>query len=214
MRSHPGRRLFPKGESKMRIIRGLSRWTLWLLLVATFLSWSASMCMAQTSGAAITGRVIDPKGNVVPNATVVAKNVDTGIDRTAKSTPEGVYRFDSLPPGFYDISVEVEGFARALAKAVKLQVGEVKDVNFSLSIGAVTETVTVTAALPLVQTTKTDSSSLIDDKQVAVLPTTTAFAVGGTAGVTGISNDWAGLAASVPGVKYDFISIVTDLVGP
>ncbi len=198
----------------MRIIRRLCHWTLWLLLVATFLSWSASMCMAQISGATITGRVIDPKGNVVPDATVVAKNVDTGIERTAKSTSEGLYRFDGLPPGFYDLSVEVAGFAKALAKAVKLQVGEVKDVNFTLSIGAVTETVTVTAALPLVQTTKTDSSSLLDAKQVAVLPTTTAFTVGGTAGVTGISNDWAGLAASVPGVKYDFTSILTDLVGP
>jgi len=170
--------------------------------------------MAQIAGATLTGRVLDPKGNAVLGASVVAKNVDTGIERSTKSTSEGLYRFDSLPPGLYDLSVEVSGFAKALAKAVKLQVGEVKDVNITLSIGAVTETVTVTGTLPLVETTKTDSSSLLDDKQVAVLPTTTAFSVGGTAGVTGISNDYAGLAATAPGVKYDFTSILTDLIGP
>src|SRR5881394_3698809 len=79
-------------------------------------------------------------GAVVPGATVVAKNVDTGISRTTRSTSEGLYRFDNLPPGVYDVSVEAQGFAKGEAKSVKLQVGEQRDLNFNLVVTGTTAT--------------------------------------------------------------------------
>lgn len=66
----------------------------------------------------------------------------------------------------------------------------------------------------MVEATKTDASTVIDDKSVASLPTTTVLSIGGTAGVNGISNDYAALATTAPGVKYDFSSDSTDLIGP
>ncbi|MGH9761627.1 MAG: hypothetical protein ACREDR_33285, partial [Blastocatellia bacterium] len=119
-----------------------------------------------------------------------------------------MFRFDSLNPGVYDVAVEASGFQKALARAVKLQIGERRDVNFSMLIAGASEQVEITAT-PLVETTKTDVSSVVDDKQVATLPTTTSFN-----GIGGVSNDYAGLAVLAPGVKYDFTSVSSDLVGP
>src|SRR6185295_15626513 len=119
---------------------------------------------AQTATATIVGTLVDPQGAVVASATVVARNVDTGIERTTKSTSEGLYRFDGLPPGVYDVRVEAQGFGKSEIKGVKLQVGEQRDVNFGLSVTGKSEIVDVSAASPLVETAKTDVSSVIDDK--------------------------------------------------
>jgi hypothetical protein len=180
---------------------------LWAGLVATFLF--SGLCFAQAGSASVTGLVTDPQGARVPNAKVIARKVDTGIERITQSTSDGLYRFDALEPGIYDFRVEQQGFNTAEAKAVKLQVGEQRDVNFTLGVSGTAEKVTITAAAPLVETTKTDVSSVIDDKDVATLPTTTAFN-----SVGGISNDYAGLATLAPGVKYDLSNNSSDLIAP
>jgi Carboxypeptidase regulatory-like domain/TonB dependent receptor len=187
----------------------MRRRTMRLLMLTAILMSLLTVSIAQTATATIVGTVLDPQGAVVSNANVVARNVDTGIERTTKSTSEGLYRFGNLPPGVYDVRVDAQGFSRAEAKAVKLQVGEQRDVNFSLLVTGATATVTVTGAEPLVETGKTDVSSVIDSKQVATLPTTTSFN-----GIGGVANDYAGLATIAPGVKYDFTSISSDLIGP
>jgi hypothetical protein len=180
-----------------------------LLMLAAMLTSSIAVSYAQTATATIVGTVLDPQGGVVANATVVARNVDTGIERTTQSTSEGLYRFGNLPPGVYDVSVDAKGFSKAAAKAVKLQVGEQRDVNFALVVSGASATVDVTASDALVETGKTDVSNVIDSKQVATLPTTTSFN-----GIGGVANDYAGLASIAPGVKYDFTTVSSDLIGP
>jgi Carboxypeptidase regulatory-like domain/TonB dependent receptor len=180
-----------------------------LLMLTAVLVSVLAVGYAQTATATIVGTVLDPQGAVLPNANVVARNVDTGIERTTKSTSEGLYRFGNLPPGVYDVSAEAQGFTKAEAKAVRLQVGEQRDVNFNMVVSGTTATVNITSADPLVETTKTDVSSVIDSKQVATLPTTTSFG-----GLGGAANDYQGLATIAPGVKYDFTTISSDLIGP
>jgi carboxypeptidase family protein/TonB-dependent receptor-like protein len=180
-----------------------------LLMLAALLTSSMAVSYAQTATATIVGTVLDPQGGVVANATVVARNVDTGIERTTQSTSEGLYRFGNLAPGVYDVRVDAQGFSKAEAKAVRLQVGEQRDVNFALVVPGTTATVDITATDALVETGKTDVSSVIDSKQVATLPTTTSFN-----GIGGVANDYAGLATIAPGVKYDLTTISSDLIGP
>ena len=188
----------------------MTRRVLSLLLTLALVSVFPVMSgYAQTATATIVGTVVDSQGAVVANADVTARNVDTGIERTTKSTSEGLYRFGNLPPGVYDLRVETQGFAKAEAKAVKLQVGEQRDVNFGLVVTGSTATVDITAGDALVETSKTDVSSVIDSKQVATLPTTTSFN-----GIGGVANDYAGLATIAPGVKYDFTTVSSDLTGP
>src|SRR5882724_3004175 len=161
------------GQSKGDIMIRSIVYTLGLL---TALLLSSVVGYAQSaSTATIIGTVGDPKGAVVKDATVVAKNVDTGIERTTTTSSDGLYRFDSLPPGNYDVRVDSAGFASAKAENVKLQVGERRDINFSLQVGSATGQVTITSEMPLVETTKTDVSTVVTDRQVATLPTTTSF---------------------------------------
>jgi Carboxypeptidase regulatory-like domain/TonB dependent receptor len=186
------------------------------LTAVVLLACSATLSHAQTASGTILGRVVDPKDLVIPGAAVVARKVDTGIERTTVTTVEGLYRFDNLPPGFYDVRVEAQNFARAEAKAVKLQVGEQRDVNFRLALAGTVERVAVSSEIPLVETSKTDVSSVIDDKQVPGLPVTSVFTLGGVSSLNGggIANDYQGLATLAPGVKYDVAAITSDLVGP
>src|SRR5258708_14167274 len=185
-----------------------------IIAIAFVLLINASGAHAQAAFATITGRVLHPKGAWMPNATVTATNTETGIAPTTTATSDGLYRFENLPPGVYDVSVDASGFNKAQAKGVEVQVGESRDVNFPLQLTGQRESVLVTSEIPLVEATRTDVSTVIDDRQVADLPTTTAFSVSGTAGVNGISNDYAGLATTAPGVKYDFTTVSADLIGP
>src|SRR5258705_11633074 len=133
-----------------------------LLMLAAMLTSSIAVSYAQTATATIVGTVLDPQGAVVANANIVARNVDTGIERTTKSTSEGLYRFGNLPPGVYDVRAEAAGFAKAEAKGVKVQVGEQRDINFNLVVTGATATIDVTSAEPLVEMGKTDVSTVID----------------------------------------------------
>ena len=170
----------------------------------------ASVSHAQSAAySSITGRVLDPKGASVPQATVTVRNADTGLARTTTTTSDGIYRFDNLQPGTYDVTVEANGFTKAEVKGMKLQVGESRDVNVGLEVEGQKQQVVVSAELPLIEATKTDTSTVIDDKSVADLPTTTSYQ-----GIGGVANDYQGLAASAPGVRYDYSGNSADLTGP
>ena len=155
------------------------------------------------------GRAQDPQGASVASATVKATNLETGIVRTAQTTSDGIYRLDNLPPGVYDLVIEAPSFRNVAAKSVTVLAGEQRDINFNLVPAGDEEMVVVTAKLPLIESTKTDISTLIDEKDVASLPTTTSYE-----SVGGVSNAFDGLAVSVPGVRYDYTSDSSDLVGP
>jgi Carboxypeptidase regulatory-like domain/TonB dependent receptor len=159
--------------------------------------------------ATFTGRALDPQGASVPGATITAMNVETAIVRTTQTTSDGLYRLDNLPPGIYDVAIEARSFTRVETKNVKLQVGEQRDINFNLAPAGEKQFLIVTSVLPLIETTKTDVSTMINDRDVANLPTTTSFG-----GVGGVSNDFEGLAVSAPGVRYDYTNDSADLVGP
>src|SRR5713101_3567673 len=181
-----------------------------LLCLTVVLLCAANGAYGQSAAfATITGRALDAKGGSVPDATVTATNTETGISRSTKTTSEGLYRFDALPPGIYDVSIDAAGFTKAEAKAVKLQVGEQRDVNFNLEVAGQKQSVVVTSELPLIETTKTDSSINLDDRDVADLPTTTSFG-----GLGGVANDWQGLAYSAPGMRTDYTGLSSELIGP
>jgi hypothetical protein len=105
----------------------------------------AANCAHGQAFASITGRVLDPGGASVPEATVTATNTETGIVRTTKTTSEGLYRFDNLPPGIYNVVIETSSFAKVEANKVKLQVGEQRDINFNLELAGQRVSVVVTS---------------------------------------------------------------------
>jgi len=187
--------------------------TTWKCCLATLAILVSMLCCASgsygQSFATITGRVLDPRGSSVPNATITATNTETGLVRATTTTSDGLYRFDNLAPGIWDVTVDISSFTKAEAKGVKLLVGEERDVNFNLELSGQKQSVVVTSEIPLIETTKTDVSTVIDDKAVADLPTTTSYQA-----IGGVANDYEGLAASAPGVKYDYTGNSFDIEGP
>jgi hypothetical protein len=156
----------------------------------------AVMAVAQSASyATITGQVADPQGAVISGAKVTATNVATGISRTANTTGSGDYTIPNLSPGTYNVKVEAAQFMPGEAKAVNLNVGDQRDLNFKLAVAGTTQTVEVTTAAPLIETTKTDVSSSITNLDMERLPT--------IAGVGGAVNDYAQLALTAPGVRAD-----------
>lgn len=165
--------------------------------------------------AAITGRVTDPQGAVVPNATVTARSLETAIERTAQTTSDGLYRLADLTPGNYSVRVAGgQSFAFAEAKSIHVDVGSVKDLNFNLVLSGIMTTLEVKDQAPLIESTKTDVSTVVDEADVARLPASSPFNVAGVAGVSGNMNDYAGLALTAPGVHYDNTGNNSDLIGP
>lgn len=193
----------------MNLVKRGNSWCGSLFALAMVLLLSAGLAYGQGRYATITGRVLDPKGASVPDATVTAMNVETGIARTTTTTSDGIYRFEELAPGTYDVTVGTASFTKAVARGVKILVGESRDVNFNLELAGQKESVVVTSEIPLVETTKTDVSINLDDRDVANLPTTTAFGGG-----PGASNDWQGLAYAAPGMRIDYTGLSAEIIGP
>lgn len=175
-----------------------------------FLLGMAGAANAQSAAfASITGRVTDPQGAVVPKVTVTAKNSATGLERSAVTTGAGSYTIATLPPGGYEVRAESAGFGQGIVNNVQLQVGDQRDVDFKLSVANATTTVEVTGQVPLIETTRTSVSTSVTDVDISRLPVLT-----NPTGLTGISNDYAQLALTAPGVRLDTSTVLNDLVGP
>src|SRR4030095_7741241 len=119
------------------------------LSIACTLILCIQMCVqgfAQVNSASLTGLVTDPTGAAVTGANVTAKNRATNVDTSATTDSSGYYTFASLPVGSYTLTVEVQGFKKTVQENVALEVGQKARIDFSLTVGAIGETSTVTAA--------------------------------------------------------------------
>jgi hypothetical protein len=125
--------------------------------------------VAQVS-AALSGRVTDQTGAVIPAATVTAKDTDTGVSRTSITDAAGRYELPALPVGRYEVEAEKSGFAGALRSGIVLVVGQDATADFSMKVGNVSEMVKVDADAPIVNPTTQDISGLVGEKAVKQLP--------------------------------------------
>lgn len=146
----------------------------------SFLRWGACcfcllvlagrLASAQVPSGAISGTVRDSSGAVVAGATVTVTSRETALVRTVQSGADGHYQLSSLPVGVYDIRSEAPGFQSQVQQNLNLAVGQEAVLNFSLTVGTVQETVTVTAEAPLVDTTSGSLGGLVSEKGVTELP--------------------------------------------
>jgi len=136
-----------------------------LILVAA----SAVSLYAQTAGQ-ISGRVTDPAGAVVPDANITLKNVGTGTERTTVTTRSGDYTFPDVPVGIYSVSAEHTGFKIESVNNLEVQVQQSMRVDFSLQVGAETQSVFVEATGTLLQAENATLGTVIENKEVNELP--------------------------------------------
>jgi hypothetical protein len=137
-------------------------------VIALGLAASPAFAQARSSSADITGVVRDPGRSVVRGATVKATNMATGLTRSAMSDTKGAYRIPLLPPGVYEVKIEVNGFNTQIKKEITLTVGQVLTLNFDLALGS--PKVVIETAEPLIETERTHQSSTITQRPINSLP--------------------------------------------
>ncbi len=115
------------------------------------------------------GDIADEKGGSVPGASVEARNLDTNYVRTETSNSDGHFIFLSFAPGRYTLTISKQGFATILQENVNLTVGQVITIPVTMKISSVSQQIVV-SDVPVVEVTKTESSSTLDEAAVANTP--------------------------------------------
>ncbi len=135
--------------------------------VALVLFSSAAWGQATTS---LRGTVTDPSGAAIPNATVHLVNVDTTVERTAKTDQQGSYVFAQVQPGNYVLRVDAAGFSTYEQKGFQLLVNLPATIDVKMKVGAASTTVEVTAQAPLLNTTDASQGNTMAGSQIADMP--------------------------------------------
>ena len=147
--------------------------------------------VGQAANGTLLGNVKDESNSAVPGATVTAIEVRTGIARTAVTNATGNYSFANLASGLYRVESELTGFKKFVRENVEVNVNTTVRVDISLSVGALTESVTVAAESPTLQTDRTDTGRIIEGSQIADMP-------------LGFNRNFQGMLLIVPGATRPF----------
>jgi hypothetical protein len=141
-----------------------------LVLLVLCLSVAApSSALAQQRGV-ISGRVLDPSGLVLPGATVVVTNADTGFTREAVTADTGAYSVPNLEPGNYNVEVTMAGFGSARREAIVLAPGSTFTLELKLTVAGVQENVVVTGEQPLVERTSNQIGGSLSRREIEEVP--------------------------------------------
>jgi hypothetical protein len=130
----------------------------------------SSVANAQAVYGAIYGTATDKTGAAVPNATITVTDVSKGTSVTVQTNESGLYRVQHLIPDTYSVQASSKGYENAVVKEVVVFADTSPEVNIQLSVGATTETVTVTDQAPLLQTDRAEVSTILDARAIENLP--------------------------------------------
>jgi hypothetical protein len=140
-----------------------------VVVLFAFLS-HAPLAMAQSTAAMVSGTVVDEQKGALPGATITIRNLDSGQVRTTATDARGAFQIVGIPPGRYEVTAELTGFARVMHSDVTLTVAQELTLPFTLRVAALQEAVTVTAELPLVETTRSALGTTITTNEIEELP--------------------------------------------
>src|SRR5437870_5476459 len=148
----------------------MSRYLLVLPVLLISLILSGHLVSAQVTTGTISGVAQDASGAVIPGVSVTIRNVDTGTGRTVTTDERGRYIAPDLPLGNYEVEGQLPGFQTEGRSGITLTVGREAVVNLALKVGQISDKVTITAEAPLVESTTSAMSSLVDERTIRDLP--------------------------------------------
>jgi hypothetical protein len=125
---------------------------------------------AQSGTASLSGRVTDAQGSIIPGATVTVNSATTGTTRTSVTNESGLYSLAAMPPGVYDLTVELTGFRTAKVEKLELRVDLPARADVQLEVGALAEQVVVQAESKLINTTDASMGNNMSQEQIRNLP--------------------------------------------
>jgi hypothetical protein len=183
---------------------------IYCLVILAFAFVLPDVTQAQTKGS-LSGVVTDSAGAVVPGASVTVKNNETNVVRTATTSDNGVFQLSDVDPGTYTVTVENAGFKRAVATNVVVNTTLPSQISIALETGQVSETVTVTGAQEVINTTSPSLTNVISTKQIVDLPLPDRNPLGLAAlqaGIAVIGTDTRG--SSVAGLRQTATNVTQD----
>lgn len=131
---------------------------------------TAAPALAQLDTATLIGTITDAQGAVLPGTTITARNTASGFIRATTAGADGGYRLAALTPGTYEVTAELQGFTPIRQQGVTLALGAQVVLNMTLQLGTLTEAVTVTAEVPIVETTTSVVQTTLNREQIDLLP--------------------------------------------
>ena len=146
--------------------------TVFTILAVAAIVLPSSTATAQVSSGKVLGIVTDNSGGVLPGASIVLRNLGTGVTRETVSNDRGQYEVPGVQPGRYQIDAEVSGFRRVSHGPIVVQVGQEARLDIVLQLGEVAETITVQGTGTVVQTTTATIGKVVEEKQIVALPLT------------------------------------------
>lgn len=148
----------------------MRRFLLALLLTVTA-AWPAAAQSTAINGS-IEGVITDESGAVLPGVTVTITNLDTGDTRVVVTNDSGLYRAPLLPLGKYKVDAELQGFKKLEQTGINVSAGQTAVISLKLGVGAVSETISVTADAPLVDLGKIEQGRTLSEAEIKTLPLT------------------------------------------
>jgi Carboxypeptidase regulatory-like domain len=140
------------------------------LSLLSFLFCALTLTNVQSTDATISGVVVDSSAKVITDADIEILNEDTGVHYSSNTNGTGIYTVSILPPGQYRVQVSKDGFKTIIKPGVILNVQSAVALNFTLSVGAPSESITVDAGALPINTTDASVSTVIDQKFVENIP--------------------------------------------
>jgi hypothetical protein len=139
------------------------------VIIGAVVLGSAALAAAQSFQGGVRGAVKDNQG-VVPAVTVTMTNEATGVSRDTATNNSGEYSFPAVDPGTYTIKAAVQGFKTFERQGVRIGTQQFVTLDITLEVGAIEETITVTAAAPLIETSNASTGEVLDAKTLESLP--------------------------------------------
>ena len=149
----------------------LQRRSIAQLVLILFFEASLLQLRAQESRGAIQGRIVDSTGAAVPGAEVMATNIATKLEVTAKSNDSGNYVMPYLLAGNYVVQAQAAGFKKSIREGIELRINDRVDVNIELQVGQTSESIEVRAETPLLDTASASLGQVVDQRRILELPT-------------------------------------------
>jgi hypothetical protein len=152
------------------MIRKVLSTAAYVAIVAAVTAWAAVGVRAQSAQGSMRGTVKDAQG-IIPGVTVTLVNEANGTTRETVTNSSGEYSFPALDPGTYAVRVAVQGFKTFERKGLPVSTQQAVGLDVTLEVGALEETITVTAEAPLIETTNASTGGVIDTKALESIPT-------------------------------------------
>src|SRR5215831_1711055 len=183
-----------------------------------FFAAAAVLCLAfsndvfaQTGNASVGGFVQDPTQAFIPGVTVTATNTQTGVVTSAVTNESGTYTIPSLLPGVYRLSAELPGFRTRVYNGVQLGANTTGRYNFTLDVGAVTDSVEVTAErTALIAETSPTIGQVLPEQKVRDLPLVSTNVLDLMKTMPGVRGEGLGIATTFAGISTSAVNTVRD----